>query len=52
MGKKGKNKPDDIRRPHPTKKPVRKYNDQKVGHVRGYKEVVVYSTISIIGCKI
>ena len=37
--KKGKNKPEEFRRPHQTKKPVRKYNDQRVGHIRGYKEV-------------
>ena len=40
MGKKGKNKQDDSYKPHSAKKPVRKYNDQKVAHVRGYKEVI------------
>ena len=39
MGKKGKGNYGDDYRPHPVKKPKRKYNDQKETHVRGYKEV-------------
>lgn len=38
MGRKGQDRYDEVRKPR-TKRPVRKYNDQKVGHVRGYKEV-------------
>ena len=39
MGKKGKDRFDDIRKPRGAKKPVRKYTDQRMGHVRGYKDV-------------
>lgn len=39
MGKKGKDRFDDVRKPRGAKKPVRKYTEQRMGHVRGYKDV-------------